>query len=194
MAARPAAPARPPTTAVDDLAAAIAGARGHEAAGRIGAAEQACRRALACTPDDTEALHLLGVVALQAGRPHEAIGLLTQAVALRPDRAPYLCNLGEAHRAVGELAQAQACQRQALALDPALAEAHHNLGLLQQAQAQSDEPAPSRRQALAQFASAKKQVVAPPLNSSTIGRAPGSNSPSRRTSVRVASSSGKRAR
>jgi tetratricopeptide (TPR) repeat protein len=193
MTARPAAPALPPTTAADDVAAAIAGARRHEA-GRIGAVEQACRQALVRTPDDTEALHLLGVVALQAGRPHEAIGLLTQAVALRPDRAPYLCNLGEAHRAVGELAQAQACQRQALALDPALAEAHHNLGLLQQAQAQSDEPAPSRRQALAQFASAKKQVVAPPLNSSTIGRAPGSNSPSRRTSVRVASSSGKRAR
>ena len=190
MTARPAAPARPPTTAVDDLAAAIAGARGLDAAGRIGAAEQACRRTLARTPDDTEALHLLGVVALQAGRPHEAIGLLTQAVALRPDRAPYLCNLGEAHRAVGELAQALACQRQALALDPALAEARHNLGLLQQAQGRSGEAA----QAPAQSASAKKQVVAPPLNSSTIGRGAASNSPSRRTSVRVAASSGKRAR
>jgi Flp pilus assembly protein TadD len=123
-----------------DLATTMAAAGREHAAGRHGAAEQVCREVLARAPDHTEALHLLGVIALQAGRPHEAIGLITQAVALRPDAASYLCNLGEAHRAVGEHGQALACQRQALALDPALAEAHNSLGRIQEAQGQGARP------------------------------------------------------
>jgi Flp pilus assembly protein TadD len=235
----------------------MASARREHDAGWPGAAEQTCREVLARAPDHTGALHLLGVIALQAGRHHEAIGLLTQAVTLRPDEASYLCNLGEAHRALGELAQALACQRQALALDPALAEAHHNLALVEEALGRHGEAEASYRQALAlkptladaanqlarllagkgqsaetsaplesgpapasrsaaarrlagtpqdrgggapegrpatQSVSAKKQVMLPPLNSSTMGRGDASNAPSRPTRVRVAARSGKRAR
>lgn len=140
---------RPAVTDAADLDAIIACARREQDARRPGAAGRDGRRALALAPDDTEALHLLGVLALQAGRPQEAALLIAQAVALRPGAAAYLCNLGEAHRALGELNQALACQRLAIALDPTLAAAHLDQGLALQALGRPAEAAASYRQALA---------------------------------------------
>ena len=77
------------TDAAADLAALMASARREQDAGRPRAAEQACREALGLAPDDTEALHLLGVLA-QAGPPQEAALLIAQAVALRPGEAACL--------------------------------------------------------------------------------------------------------
>ena len=137
-------------------------ARGHRepAAGRPGTAAPACHEARRRAPD-TELLHLLGVVALQAGRPLDAALLIGQAVTLCPGKAAYLCNLGEAYRAAGELAQALACQRQAIALDPALAVAHLNQGLALQALGKKGAAAASYQRALA-LEPALGRCVAPP--------------------------------
>jgi Tfp pilus assembly protein PilF len=53
-------------------------------AGRLAEAEQAYRQVLAVAPRHAEALHALGALALQAGRPDAADALLRQAIGLRP--------------------------------------------------------------------------------------------------------------
>jgi tetratricopeptide (TPR) repeat protein len=91
---------------------------------------------LVVRPDDSEALHLLGVVAHQQGRHGQAIQIIGRAVALNPGRAAYHANLAEAFRAAGDLEQAASCGRIALSLRPDYPEAANNLGmaLLQQGQ------------------------------------------------------------
>jgi tetratricopeptide (TPR) repeat protein len=95
--------------------------------GDLAAAEALYRTILSARPDDSEALHLCGVAAMQAGRHGAAIGLIGQAIALRP-AAPYYANLGAALRRAGQGPQAVAALQEAVRLDPALAEAHANLG------------------------------------------------------------------
>lgn len=53
-------------------------------AGRLAEAEQIYRQVIAAYPRHAEALHALGALALQAGRPDAADTLLGQAIALRP--------------------------------------------------------------------------------------------------------------
>ena len=155
------------TTTVDGRATSADARRQHDE--RHEAAAPGCRQPFGRAADTTEVLHLLGVVAIQAGRPHEAVGLIAQAIALHPDRAAYFCNLGEAHRALGELAEALACQRQALALDPTLAAAHNNLGLVQQAQGGPGAARASYRPALA----LKPTLATAAINPGTVGASDG---------------------
>ena len=53
-------------------------------AGRLPDAEQVYRQVLAAAPRHAEALHALGALAIQAGRPDAADTLLCQAIALKP--------------------------------------------------------------------------------------------------------------
>jgi Flp pilus assembly protein TadD len=66
-----------------------------ERAGRIGEA------ALADDPDQSDALHLLGLVALRRGDPHRGATLIGQAVAVQPAEAKYHASLADACRALG---------------------------------------------------------------------------------------------
>ena len=65
----------------EDCDALLATARGLHDAGRIAEAERLYRRILAADPDNAPALHLLGVVALQAGQFQAAVDLIGQAIA-----------------------------------------------------------------------------------------------------------------
>lgn len=53
-------------------------------AGRLAEAEQIYRQVITAAPRHADALHALGALALQAGRPDAADTLLSQAIALRP--------------------------------------------------------------------------------------------------------------
>ena len=85
------------------------------------------------------ALHLLGLVALQAGSADSAVEFISQAIRLDGGRAAFHGNLGEAFRALGRLDDARLCYEQALRLDPSLAAAHNNLGTILQAQGKLDQ-------------------------------------------------------
>lgn len=90
-------------------------------AGRLDEAERLYRRILAIDPRHADSLHLLGVLAHQAGRHDTAIELIGQAVRLRGDDPFYHQNLGLALQAQARLGDAAACFERALALKP---EAH----------------------------------------------------------------------
>jgi tetratricopeptide (TPR) repeat protein len=100
----------------------------HHQAGRLQAAEQGYRQVLALEPDQIDALHLLGVVAYQAGKHEVAIKYIGRAIGLKGTEAAFHSNLGNAFRGLGRLDEAVACYRRAIELKPDYAEARSNLG------------------------------------------------------------------
>jgi predicted TPR repeat methyltransferase len=112
-------------SAVDErLAVAIA----HHRAGRLEAAAAAYDEVLRRTSDSAPAWSMKGVLALQQGRPAEAVHLLERAIELDAEQPGFHLNLGNALRGIGRLDEAILAYRRALALDPSMAPAHNNLG------------------------------------------------------------------
>jgi tetratricopeptide (TPR) repeat protein len=101
----------------------------HHNTGQLAQAEQIYRQVLEQSPKHPEALHLLGVLALQVGRPDVAVELITQAIAGDP-RALYHSNLSEALRRIGRLDAAEAAARSALRASPQMLVAQVNLGTI----------------------------------------------------------------
>ena len=100
--------------------------------GRLEAAAPLYQRAIERDPNDSEALHLFGVLSHQQGAHARAIELISKAVALRPNSAFFHANLAEAYRAIGDMDRAIGCSQTALQLWPDYPEALCNLGAAQQ--------------------------------------------------------------
>jgi len=145
-AARP--PATPPTPreAPESL---FAAALRHHAAGRLDDAERSYRELLAIDPRHAGALHRLGVIAGQKGRPDLAAGLIGDAIRLRPDDPEAHHNRAVALRAIGRLDDAVAAWRTAVALRPDYADAHQDLGYALYLLGRLDEATESLRTAVA---------------------------------------------
>jgi tetratricopeptide (TPR) repeat protein len=107
----------------------VALAEQKRAAGLVGEAESLCRQVLQSFPQNAPALHLLGVIAHQAGNWPAAIELLQRSVAARDDVALYHSNLGEMLRLSGQPKEAVASGRRAIELDPNHPAALNNLGI-----------------------------------------------------------------
>jgi predicted O-linked N-acetylglucosamine transferase (SPINDLY family) len=99
-------------------------------AGNLASAEQAYRGVLSADPQNTDAWHLLGLIAHQAGRDDLAVDYFQRAVTLRPNVAIYHANFGSALGTLGRKAEAAAAFQRALQLDPQLTDAHSNLGTM----------------------------------------------------------------
>jgi tetratricopeptide (TPR) repeat protein len=80
------------------------------------AAEALYQRVIAIAPRHPDALHLLGVITAQRGRPGEAIPLIQAAIAETPTDANMQANLARACKSAGRLADALAACDRALAL------------------------------------------------------------------------------
>lgn len=91
-------------------------------------AERAAREALARSPQDAEALYLLGSTLLFEGRFAEARGPLEQAAAGQPPRGVRY-RLGHCYLALGEPARAEHVLRAEVAQYPQSANAHNTLGV-----------------------------------------------------------------
>ena len=102
----------------------------HRQAGRLDKAEALCRKLLQKTPNDVNALHLLGLIALDRGYPERAIQLIGQVLTRVPNFAAAHNSLGDAYRAARRLDEARASYRRAIELRPNLATAHNNLGMI----------------------------------------------------------------
>ena len=122
---------REPARGTSGLPRELAAGLAHHHAGRFDRAEASYRKVLRKTPDNVEALSLLGVIAHERGHHDYAIQLVSRALAKRPDFADAHLTLGRAQFALGKPDEAAASYRRALAINPDLALAHCNLsGLL----------------------------------------------------------------
>lgn len=108
--------------------AALRAAAADHRAGRLGAARRGYAGVLQNTPDQPDALHGLGVLALQAREDQAAAALFARLVAVRPKdvRAHNFWGMALSRR--GRAAEAEAAFRKAVALDRKGAEGWANLG------------------------------------------------------------------
>jgi predicted O-linked N-acetylglucosamine transferase (SPINDLY family) len=118
-------------------------------AGNLQHAERIYQQILQANPSQTTALHWLGVIAHQMGRPDVAVQYMAQLVKLAPDHSGLHYNLGSAWQALAKWDEAANCYREAIRLQPDYADAHNNLGGVLAEQGKLDEAAACYQQALA---------------------------------------------
>jgi predicted O-linked N-acetylglucosamine transferase (SPINDLY family) len=123
----------------DSIDQALRSAVGHHQAGRLAEAEQLYRQILAARPDHADTLHLLGVLAGQAGYADQAIALIERAIVLNPNVAEYHASLAGPCLQAGKRPRGIAGLRRAIALRPDHAEAHNNLGIILQEEGRHEE-------------------------------------------------------
>ncbi len=111
----------------DVITATLAMARSHHTQGRLGLAEGCYRQVLSLDANNAEALHLLGVVALQSNAAEDAVKLIKRAIRRSPRDAAMFVNLGAAHRKLKQLAEARDAYKAAVKLVPQFADAYFNL-------------------------------------------------------------------
>jgi tetratricopeptide (TPR) repeat protein len=116
----------------------LATALEHHRRGELAEAARIYENLLAEQPEQPDALHLLGVVAIQRGHCERAVELIGRAIGRQPGVAAYHANLAEAYRALGRAAEAADSARAALRLQPNYPEAANSLGLALVAQGQLD--------------------------------------------------------
>jgi len=108
----------------------------HHQAGRLAEAEPIYRQILAHEPNNADALHLLGMIALQVGQHDGAIDFIRRAIAVNPRVPDYHNNLGMAYLGKAQHTAAVAAFRTALQLRTEYPQAHNNLGVAQGAMGQ----------------------------------------------------------
>jgi tetratricopeptide (TPR) repeat protein len=117
----------PPASISAEQAMQLAGQ--YQSAGRLQEAEQILRQILHAKPNHAHAIHLLGVIAHQAGQPVLARELIGKAIVLDPNVALFHSNLAEMCRQQCLLDEAIRHGRRAVELDQSMASAHSNLGV-----------------------------------------------------------------
>ena len=122
----------PSSQATLSISEALARAHAHWNAGQASQAEQLCQRVLAAWPGQTDALHLLGLMAHAYGNLDLAISHLRQACLAPRAPAIYSSNLAEMFRQKGLLAEGEEAAQRAVAMDPALVSGWNNLGIVLQ--------------------------------------------------------------
>ena len=100
----------------------------HHEAGQLQQALTLYKQIITAHPNCADALHLMGVAALQVGEPHDAIKYIGLAIQNDPSVPDSYYNRGLALIAVGDLAEATLHFQKAVELEPNHAEAHNNLG------------------------------------------------------------------
>lgn len=115
----------------------------HHQAGNLPQAEMLYKQVLQATPDQPDALHLLGLIAKQKGDHKTAVQLMRKALAVNPNYVEAYVNLGATLQEQNNLGEAADCYRKALALRPNYAEVHSNLGVVLKTQDNMHEAAAS---------------------------------------------------
>lgn len=121
----------------------------HHRAGRLREAEQIYRDVLSRHPRNSQAIHLLGLIAYQLGRPIDSIQCLELAAQLEPNNATFHADLGDVLRTQGQVPEAIAACQKALELKPDMVDVHHCLGILYKKQGDLERAEQCFRQAIA---------------------------------------------
>ena len=102
----------------------------HHREGRVAEAEQGYRQILDVDPNHADSLHLLGMIAYNAGDCETAVERIRRAIELNPRASSYHLNLGNVLQHLGLARDAGTCYLHALRIKPDLVEAQVNLGHL----------------------------------------------------------------
>ena len=98
--------------------------------GNLAEAERICREILHRQPNNFDAVHLLGVIALQTKHIDRAIELIGRAIALDASSAVAHYNLGKALLELGYLEKALAAFDESIRLKPEFTEAYSDRGIV----------------------------------------------------------------
>ncbi len=128
---------------------AFASAVGLHQSGRVAEAERLYRKILQADPRHCDALHMLGVLAMQVGQHAAAVDLIGKAIAENGRVPAFHNNLGNALKGWGRVEQALSAYGRALACAPDHAGAHYNLAVTLQDLGRQDEAALSYRRTVA---------------------------------------------
>jgi tetratricopeptide (TPR) repeat protein len=134
----------PPLTVPQVFASALQ----HHQAGRLAKSEALYRQVLGLQPRHAEALHQLGLLAIQVGRYEVARDFLERSLALDATHPAVFNNFGEANRLAGRLEEAIEAFRQAVKIDPRCFQAFNNLGLALAAKGEVEQAMTAYRRAL----------------------------------------------
>lgn len=96
--------------------------------GQLAEAERLCREILRSQPGQADALHLLGILALQTGKPQAAADLIGRSLGSDPEQPLACLNLGVAYQRLNRLEEALGCYDRALQFVPDYADALNNRG------------------------------------------------------------------
>ena len=94
---------------------------------RFEQAKEICHKIIHAVPEQIDAVHLLGLIALKDGDIEAAVEYLANVVKRDSSKPQYLANLGFAYHEQGKLDLAIANYRQAIAIEPRYLDAHYNL-------------------------------------------------------------------
>ena len=111
----------------------------HHQAGQLPEAERIYQQVLQLDPNNSEALHLLGVIAHQVGKNEIAAELIAKALTIQPEFSEALCNLGLALYTLKRYEEALVSFDKALTIKPDYAQVLRNRGLTLQKLQRSDE-------------------------------------------------------
>lgn len=116
-----------------------------QGAGNLDAAEALYRKVLLLSPEQPDALQLLGTLARRGGAPREAEALFRRSLQSRPEQPHVWNNLGNLLHAAGRSEEALQCLERAVGLKPDFADGLYNLARVRHAMGQAD----AAREALA---------------------------------------------
>ena len=97
-------------------------------AGKLPKAEQLYQQVLADNPRNSDALHLLGVIAYQVGKHEISVNLITNAIEIDSQQVEAYNNLGIVFKEQGKLEESVQAYHKAIEIQPCSAEAYNNLG------------------------------------------------------------------
>ena len=106
--------------------------------GQLGQAKEIYEEVVRASPQNADALHLLGVVAAQTKNYQAAVDLIGKAIENNPNYAAYYSNLGLALQELRQLEEAVSSYDKAISLNPNYAEAFCNRGIALQGLKQLD--------------------------------------------------------
>lgn len=101
----------------------------HQQKGNLQQAEQVIRDILQAAPNFAPAIHLLGVVAYNAGKEDIAIDLIKQAISINDKMPLFHANIAEMYRRADRFDEAVEAGEKAINLDPEMLFAQSNLGI-----------------------------------------------------------------
>ncbi len=120
----------------------------HHRAGDLQRAQAIYLEILQADPAHADALHFLGLIARQVGKPEMAVDYMKKSLTLKPHNAGFHYNLGTAYQELKDLDRAAASFREAVRIKADYADAHFSLAATLKMQGQLDAAADQYRQTL----------------------------------------------